>query len=107
MRTVTNEHGVECIESSTGRYFCHIYAERQRDSKRVRVDYSRQDFETYYDQATMEEVINDTVWVPVVCLDCDHYNDGEWGEFGGLLAGPLCKVNLRFPTKKGTCKRKR
>lgn len=43
--------------------------------------------------------------VPVVCLSCEHYDGGEPGEYGELLSGPTCGLNLNFPTRKGECKR--
>lgn len=107
MSTTINEHGIECVRSSTGRCFCHVYANRRKDGKRVRVNYGRPDFDEYYDADTREDVINDLVLVPIVCLDCVHYDSGEFGDFGELLAGPICIANVFFPTKTGKCKRKK
>lgn len=105
-KTFVNEHGVECITSRTGTCFCHLYAKRRKDGKRVRVRLGSPDFETKYDIETLEEVVNDTVVVPTCCLDCRWYDHGEYGDYGTLLAGPYCTVGVVFPVRKGTCKRR-
>lgn len=51
-------------------------------------------------------VTNAPKFVPACCLACKHYDEGEYAEMSNdLLSGPECKVNLRFPIRKGTCKR--
>jgi hypothetical protein len=47
------------------------------------------------------------VFVPDCCFLCAHLDTGEFGDFGNRLSPPECKVMLKFPTKKGTCKRRR
>jgi hypothetical protein len=47
------------------------------------------------------------VFVPDCCFSCAHFCVGEFGDFGNRLSPPECKVMLRFPTKKGTCKRQK
>lgn len=48
---------------------------------------------------------NRPLLVPVCCLNCGHYDDGEYGDYGSLLSGPYCEKNLLFPVKRGQCKR--
>lgn len=48
------------------------------------------------------------VFIPACCLTCSRYDPwSQYGEFGNRLGPPECKVMLRFPTKKGTCKRQK
>lgn len=47
------------------------------------------------------------VFVPDCCLSCARLDIGEFGDFGNRLSPPECKVMLRFPTKKGSCKRQK
>ena len=102
-----NKHGVECVRSHTGTHFCHIYARRQKDDKRVHIRYGHPNFDKLYVKGSTEWVTCDEVLVPTICLKCDHYDQGEYGDFGELLAGPFCGVNLHFPTRKGTCARRK
>lgn len=44
--------------------------------------------------------------VPTICRHCRHYDDGEYGAYGGgRLSGPWCVLNVRFPTRTGFCGR--
>jgi hypothetical protein len=49
---------------------------------------------------------NVPIFVPACCLDCRHYDMGEVGDYGSKLGPPCCDLNLFFPTRKGTCKRR-
>ena len=40
---------------------------------------------------------------PALCLTCRHYDAGEFGEYGTLLSGPSCWLNVYFPTRSGFC----
>lgn len=50
-------------------------------------------------------IINAELLIPVFCLSCKYYDNGEVGDYGNLLTGPGCTLNLHFPTRKGTCGR--
>lgn len=45
------------------------------------------------------------VFVPSCCRECAHLEQ-EYGDFGTLLAGPVCTVGVYLPTRKGTCQRR-
>ncbi len=52
-------------------------------------------------------IMNLPIFVPQACLDCQHYDRGEFGDYGSKLSPPYCAINCFFPTKKGTCARKK
>ncbi len=79
---IINKHGVNVTVRSSGRCF----GQHQADGS----------FKNYI-----------PIFVPDCCYDCQHYDDGEFGDYGEELSGPICGVNLHFPTHKGTCKRQK
>lgn len=50
-----------------------------------------------------EEILR--TFVPKVCLDCDHFDGGDCGDYGTVYSYPGCSLGLILPTRKGTCKR--
>jgi hypothetical protein len=79
-----NKHGVEGVMSDSGRYGTDVYEGGLRIFRN-----------------------NLPVFVPNCCLDCQHYDPGEFGDFGEHLSPPYCGRNIRFPSRQGTCKAQR
>ena len=104
MGTFLNAHGVECVTGYTGIAFGCWYVISPKSGKRILLTTNCPP--EYWDLPT-EKVVNDSFEVPVFCLSCYHYDYGEYGEFGELLAGPICGANVHFPTRKGSCRRRR
>lgn len=42
-------------------------------------------------------------FVPRVCIGCRHFDSGEYGDYGSLLAGPECELGIYPPTRSGVC----
>jgi hypothetical protein len=102
MSTFSNKHGIECVMSSTGTCFSHLYVVSPKTGKRIQLTGA---LPSEYWSLQVEWVCNDRLEVPVLCLDCAHYDAGEYGDFGDLIAGPICGAQIYFPTQKGQCKR--
>lgn len=45
-------------------------------------------------------------FVPYVCMECKHFEDGETGDYGTVYSYPGCMLGMMLPTRKGTCKRR-
>jgi hypothetical protein len=82
---VPNRHGVLVVQRGLGRF--------------VRID--RKTGEPIPEQGFP------TCDVPVICLGCTHYEDGEFGEMGSRLSPPFCNQNIWFPIAAGHCKRRK
>lgn len=46
------------------------------------------------------------IFIPECCFNC-YELDVETGDYGEQITPYYCKRNIRFPTRKGTCKRQR
>lgn len=44
-----------------------------------------------------------SMFVPLICTNCDNYDPGEYGDYGSKLSPPYCEANVWFPTRTGTC----
>ncbi len=44
-------------------------------------------------------------FIPQCCFNCQHYDGGEYGDYGVILSRPYCLMGLFYPTHKGSCKR--
>lgn len=82
----TNEHGVLCRSFTTGPYFMAVVG-------------LGEDEELIYET-------NAHVEVPECCVSCDHF-EVDYGEFMTQLSPPYCCLNIWFPRKKGTCKKRK
>lgn len=45
------------------------------------------------------------IFIPEICLYCDNYEYETWND--GFSSAYYCLNRLIFPTKKGTCKRRK
>ena len=104
MQTHKNAHGIECVTAYIGSHFAHWYIIHPKTGARVRLT---TDSPPEHWDLPSEEVVNDTFDVPVICLSCLYYDQGDFGDFGELLGGPLCAAYVRFPIRKGSCRRRR
>ena len=104
MATFTNKHGVECVTGYTGIAFGCWYIISPKSGKRILLT---MDCPPEYWDLPSEWVTNAPFEVPVICLNCQRYDRGEYGDYNELLAGPLCRANVRFPIRKGSCRRRR
>lgn len=73
-----NENGITGKIMSTGCHFCGLVDGRY--------------------------VNNAPVFVPDCCLNCLHFEEGEYGDYGSRLSPPYCLKNIWLPVRKGTCK---
>lgn len=73
MNWVRNKHGVEGLWSSIGSCFERVVLDKVTHE-------------------VLERELNAPMFVPRCCLECEHYDGGEYGEYGTLLSGPTCNL---------------
>jgi hypothetical protein len=50
--------------------------------------------------------IKEQEFIPECCTKCDHLEIESEGNYNQYFLMAYCGINLKMPTKKGTCKRK-
>jgi hypothetical protein len=51
------------------------------------------------------KIVHPNVFIPLCCINCQHKDWDSWND--GWSSAHYCTLNLRFPTKKGTCKKQK
>lgn len=45
-------------------------------------------------------------FIPQCCFNCQHFDGGEYGDYGVIHSHPYCLKSIFFPVRKGDCRGK-